>query len=482
MDLTKFSKTELLAMCQEIGIPKCKSKNKGELIELIHNHKSKKQIDFVIENETIEVISNVEPENNKKNKDTIDNDGVKETSHKNISFSTLSVHLTKNIHLNEKKNNGIYFTPPETIIKNIELLEPYMENIKNVLEPSCGSCEYILMLDKKYNLNITGIEIHNVIFESIKSIEKGNIKLYNENYLTYTPPDKYDLIIGNPPYYVMNKEEVDNSYYDYFDGRPNIFILFIIRSLQLLNTNGILSFVLPKNFLNCLYYDKTRKYINENFKILHIVEFNDKYIETTQETIIIIIQHTSNSFNNSEFCLNNKKFTIFGLPENISKLNLLYYNSTTLTNLGFRVNIGSIVWNQCKDELTNDNTKTLLIYSSDIKKNKLNIQNYSNKDKKNYINRKGEIGPILVLNRGYGVVKYNFTYCLIDEAFEYLIENHLICIRYTNKINKKGLIELYNKIIKSFEQDKTQEFIKLYFGNNAINTTELGELLPIYEI
>jgi hypothetical protein len=39
-----------------------------------------------------------------------------------------------------------------------------MENVKNVLEPSCGSCEYILMLDKKYNLNITGIEIHNVIF------------------------------------------------------------------------------------------------------------------------------------------------------------------------------------------------------------------------------------------------------------------------------------------------------------------------------
>jgi hypothetical protein len=25
-------------------------------------------------------------------------------------------------------------------------------------------------------------------------------------------------------------------------------------------------------------------------------------------------------------------------------------------------------------------------------------------------------------------------------------------------------------------------FIKLYFGNNAINTTELGEIMPIYDI
>ena len=473
MDLTKL---ELLAKCQELGITKCKSKNKGELINIINskNKPKKTEIEFVIEDDADEVICSVEEDNNINNKKT--------SIGKNISYSKLSVNLTKNINSSEKKNNGIYFTPPETIIKNIEILKPYMKNVKNVLEPSCGSCEYILMLDKIYNLNITGIEIHTAIFESIKTIEKCNIKLYNDNYLTYTTNNKYDLIIGNPPYYVINKDEVDNSYYDYFDGRPNIFILFIIKSLKMLNTNGILSFVLPKNFLNCLYYDKTRKYINDNFKIINIIECNDKYIETTQETIIIIIQHTSDYFDNTAFCLNNSKFTIFGLPENIIKLHLLYNEATTLTKLGFRVNVGNIVWNQCKPELTDNNTNTLLIYSSDIKNNKLNIQNYSNKDKKNYINRKGETGPLLVLNRGYGVGKYDFTYCLIDEDLEYLIENHLICIRYTKTIKKNELRELYNKIIKSFEQHKTQEFIKLYFGNNAINTTELCEILPIYDI
>lgn len=36
MDLTKLSKAELLVKCEELGITRCKSKNKGKLIELIN--------------------------------------------------------------------------------------------------------------------------------------------------------------------------------------------------------------------------------------------------------------------------------------------------------------------------------------------------------------------------------------------------------------------------------------------------------------
>ena len=34
MDLTKLSKTELLEKCEELGLTKCKSKNKSDLIGL----------------------------------------------------------------------------------------------------------------------------------------------------------------------------------------------------------------------------------------------------------------------------------------------------------------------------------------------------------------------------------------------------------------------------------------------------------------
>jgi len=121
-----------------------------------------------------------------------------------------------------------------------------------------------------------------------------------------------------------------------------------------------------------------------------------------------------------------------------------------------------------------------LIYSSDIKNKKLKIKKYSNKDKKNYINKVGNTNPVLVINRGYGVGNYSFEYCLIDIEKEYLIENHLICVNYTKNISYKKLIKLYKMIIKSFENENTKKFIELYFGNNAINTTELCEILPIY--
>jgi len=110
------------------------------------------------------------------------------------------------------------------------------------------------------------------------------------------------------------------------------------------------------------------------------------------------------------------------------------------------------------------------------------IKEYSNKDKKNYIDKPGDNSPLLVINRGYGVGSYNFNYCIINEKanITYLVENHLICIRHVEAIPNKDLIKKYKEIIKSFNNKKTGDFIKMYFGNNAINTTELCKILPIY--
>lgn len=402
---------------------------------------------------------------------------------KTCDFSKLSQSLTKNISKKEKKDYGIFFTPPNTIHRNLDILEPFMDNITNVMEPSCGSCEYILSLNQKFNnLNITGIEYNKIIYNSIQHLSKNNIELYNQDYLLFDKSITYDLIIGNPPYFVMKKDDVSPEYYEYFDGRPNIFILFIIKSLKSLNINGILSFVLPKSFLNCLYYDKTRKFISNHFKIIDIIDCFDDYMETKQATIIILIQNNNTNLNNDKFILNINNFTIFSTEIKIQKLKILYTNSTNLSNLKFTVNVGNVVWNQCKSILTDNKKKTLLIYSSDICNNELIIKKYDNKDKKNYIDKKGCNSPILVINRGYGVGCYKFDYCLIKGGFEYLIENHLICIKYTEPINNDDLILLYNKIINSLENNKTKQFIDLYFGNNAINTTELNYILPIYDI
>ena len=90
---------------------------------------------------------------------------------------------------------------------------------------------------------------------------------------------------------------------------------------------------------------------------------------------------------------------------------------------------------------------------------------------------------MIVINRGYGMGEYKFNYCLIDETNEYLIENHLICIEYNSneQLPRNELISLYKKILLSLHDKRTIDFITIYFGNNAINTTELNNILPIYQ-
>lgn len=418
-----------------------------------------------------------------------------------MEYSKLSKQITKTLDKNEKKNFGIFFTPPKTISKILDNLKPYYLSIKTILEPSFGSGEFITQLTGVLpNSTIYGVEYNDKIYENINKdttfCNNENIYLINGDYLKVdfsklNNGENFDLIIGNPPYFVMKKNDINQDYFPYFTGRPNIFIPFIIKSLYKLNSGGILAFVLPKSFLNCVYYDKTRHFINKNFKILNIINCDDEYLETKQETIIIIIQKKTLKENNNDFDCNehNKPnifeingYTIFGETETISKFNELTIGATTLDKLGFNVNVGNVVWNQCKNILTDDKTKTLLIYSSDIVNNKLSIKKYSNPDKKNFIEKTGENGPLLVINRGYGVGKYKFTYLLIEGGFDYLIENHLICIRYKNKINKDELINMYKKIISSLQNKKTTEFIELYFGNNAMNTTELCNILPLHGV
>jgi hypothetical protein len=159
----------------------------------------------------------------------------------------------------------------------------------------------------------------------------------------------------------------------------------------------------------------------------------------------------------------------------------LFEGSTTLSKIGLSVRTGNIVWNQHKDELTNDKNETVLIYNTNLtKEHTIDLKTFKNEEKHQYIKKDGRIDPILVVNRGNGNSAYNLNYALVSKIGPYLVENHLNEIYSSKKIKKEELIILFNKIIQSFENPKTQLFISTFLGNNGLSKTELETIFPIY--
>ena len=409
----------------------------------------------------------------------------------NEQYSQFSIDITHQLSKDEKKEYGIFITPQIIISKLANSIIKHASengiNIRTILEPSCGTCEIVNYCDNIFNgIHIDAVEFNNKIFERIKSLTfKNSVNIIHQDFIKFESSVKYDLIIGNPPYFVLEKGyKISKKMEPYIYGRPNIFGLFIIQAISMLAPNGILAFIIPKSFLNSAYYSKIRNYIKETCKIIEIIDFekDNKFIDTQQSTFGIILKRESNSKIPSIECNYSIKINDnFMFTNDSLMLRSLFEKSTTLEKIGLSVRTGNIVWNQHKDELTDDDNECVLIYNTNLtKEHTIDLKSFKNEEKHQYIKKDGRIDPVLVVNRGNGNSTYKLNYALISNIGPYLIENHLNEIYSAKKIKKEDLISLFNKIIQSFENPKTQLFITTFLGNNGLSKTELETIFPIY--
>ena len=404
-------------------------------------------------------------------------------------YSQLSLTVTKELTKKEKKDYGIFITPKVIIEKLtnsvIKIANDNNIIIKDILEPSCGTCEFVNYIDAILNdVKIDAVEYNFNIFKRLKNLKfKNDVNLINNNFIKFDNNINYSLIIGNPPYFVCKKEDVPPEYKEYISGRPNIFGLFILHSLSLLKNDGLLAFIVPKSFLNSIYYSNIRNYIKKTCEIMEIIDFelDNEFIDTEQATFGLILK--KNNTNNEDHCDCKYSMNINGVfvfTTNYDELKSVFEGSTTLIKMGLRVRTGNIVWNEHKEKLTNDSDETILIYNTNItKNNELEIKSFKNDEKKQYIKLDGRIDTVMVVNRGNGNSKYKLNYAIIDKKI-YLIENHLNEIYASSSIKKDELINIFNKISQSFKNPKTQKFIDLFLGNNGLSKTELETIFPIY--
>jgi adenine-specific DNA-methyltransferase len=406
-------------------------------------------------------------------------------------FSPLSIRLTQLLTKREKKQFGIFITPRVIIKQVVDFVKQYTVHngitIQSIMEPSCGTCEIVSYCDECFdNVRIRAIELNATLFEAVKVIcYKNNVTILNEDFIQHETATKYDLIIGNPPYFVCDTTyKVALQHAQHINGRPNIFGLFILHAISMLAPNGIVAFIIPRSFLNSASYSKIRNHIKETCTILTIIDFekDNKFIDTEQATFAIVFKRESSrkiqSIKECHFSI--KLGNDFMFTSNSTFLHTIFEGSTTLKKLGLSVRTGQVVWNQHKDKLTEDPEGTVLLYDSNVTRHhSIELKTFKNVEKKQYIKMDGRMDTILVVSRGHGNSKYKLEYALIDFA-PYLTENHLNEI-YSKKAMEKGdLIELLHQVTASFSNPKTQLFIDTFLGNNGLSKTELETIFPIY--
>jgi hypothetical protein len=97
----------------------------------------------------------------------------------------------------------------------------------------------------------------------------------------------FDLVIGNPPYIRIQSlkqsaphlvEHYKRRYKAASKGNFDLYVVFVERSLELLNAAGQLAFILPHKFFNAQYGEPLRKLLAAGKNLRHVVHFGDQQI------------------------------------------------------------------------------------------------------------------------------------------------------------------------------------------------------------
>lgn len=208
-----------------------------------------------------------------------------------------------------KKDFGVFFTPVWVVEFMINLIDKDIlsEREISVLEPACGLCMFLngikAFAPDLYSKSIRkiGVEINPEIIKYFRNnIENSDIVLVNSDYLLWESKEKFDLILGNPPYGIPSLSShytirVDNKtkqkYKEIFStwyGKYNVYGAFIEKSVRLLKNNGQLLFIVPATFMILDDFVRLRQYLAHNGRTELFFMGNDVFKPNADITTVVL--------------------------------------------------------------------------------------------------------------------------------------------------------------------------------------------------
>ncbi len=208
-----------------------------------------------------------------------------------------------------KKDWGIFFTPQWVVDFMINLIDESLFDLSNIkiLEPACGICQFLFGIKKNKNYIFEkatvkmGVEINKKVIEYIYEHNLAqDINIVHHDYLLWETKERFDAIIGNPPYGIPSLSEhytirVDNEtkkrykqIYETWYGKYNVYGAFIEKSIKLLKENGQLIFIVPATFMILDEFKKLRSFLAVQGKTEIIYMGNDVFKPEADVTTVIL--------------------------------------------------------------------------------------------------------------------------------------------------------------------------------------------------
>ncbi|EKD57459.1 MAG: hypothetical protein ACD_57C00287G0002 [uncultured bacterium] len=150
------------------------------------------------------------------------------------------------------------------------------------------------------------------LLPEIEQFKKANIKpffLWKLNFSEVFEKNKgFDIIIGNPPYLsAVQDSKSESSFretyrrkYPYIKGAFDIYVVFLIRGVELLNKTGLFSWIVPNKLLVAKYAEDALNFLKESGLNTVISVSSIKVFEAGVYPILIFGNRLTNKFSSLE--------------------------------------------------------------------------------------------------------------------------------------------------------------------------------------
>lgn len=206
--------------------------------------------------------------------------------------------------MNKIKNLGQVYTPLDIVEKMYKL----SNNVGSILEPASGDGIFTNYIKQNSNRNIVSVEI------DPDNINDDNIIM---DFFDLNENEKFDTIIGNPPYVSFRNinedtlNKIKSKEYLNFDSRTNLYIFFIRKCIEHLNDDGEIIFITPRDFIKATSSINLNNYLFENGTITHWYEYGDVHFFKEVKPNVSIWRFEKNNFaRNTNTNDGLKKFTL----------------------------------------------------------------------------------------------------------------------------------------------------------------------------